>query len=146
MLWAALIVGAIIVIVSLTVLGLIALKALSSAAEVSRVFGDAHQATLMSLERTHDRNIKQNDGVLDRFMALDFSVFKAYQSAEIAEEGGFIDPNEGEEEGSSRTYIGDGRYIDHSTAVADRLKALANEEALMAEDFDDEFIAREDAR
>jgi hypothetical protein len=145
MLWAALIIGALVVIGCTSTLGLIAYKALQTSSQVSRDFISAHQATLNSLERTHDRNVKQNEGVLDRFMALDFSLFKAYQSAEDAPVGGFEPPDE-EEEGSMRTYLSNDRYIEHGTSVADRLRAAAEERTILAEDFDDEFLAREDAR
>lgn len=142
----AIITGGVILIVScVAFIGLIALKMLSLSLRVSQQFVDAHKATLETLERTHNRNVKQNDGVLDRFMALDFSIFKAYQSAEGAEIGGFEEPDDGEE-GSLRTYSDVGTFREHGADLERRLREATEEAAILAEDFGEDFDRSEGLR
>jgi chromosome condensin MukBEF ATPase and DNA-binding subunit MukB len=145
MLWAALILGALVVISCTSILGLIASRSLQNAQNVSREFVQAHTATLNSLERTHERNVEQINSVLDRFMALDFSLFKAYQSSEQAEAGGFVEP-EDEDEGSVVAFTGSGRTINVGADVAESLRQRLEEDALLREDFSEEFWQREDAK
>ena len=97
---------------------------------------DAHRATLESLERTHDRNVAQNDRVLDRFMALDFSLFKSHQLAESSEEGGFFAPDEIEEALlGTTTMTPGGNIVLHGEELQRRLKAAMEENQILAEDF-----------
>jgi hypothetical protein len=145
MAWAAVVLGIIFAVSSIVVISMIALRMLQTSRAVSHEFVEAHRDTLGALERIHERNVGQINGVLDRFMALDFSLFKAYQSSETADVGGFILPDE-EEEGVSGHFNAGGRFIDHSANITQRMRAVAEEEKIIAEDFDEEFFRREDEK
>jgi len=75
--WALL--GILIVVVCIALIG--AFLFLQS---VSQTLANA----LATLERVHTNDGKRIDSVLDRLMAMDFQMFKSYQLAEQAEEGG----------------------------------------------------------
>jgi len=109
----------------------------------------AHRATLASLERTHERNVAQINTVLDRFMALDFQLFKSYQLAEQADVGGFDEPTEiiePDEPTGTVTFTPGGNVVLHGETIAERLRQRAEEEEMLAEDFGDDFFEREDAK
>jgi len=111
---------------------------------VSQTFVFAHNNTLKTLEAVHAKNIAQTQDVLDRFMALDFSLFKAYQSAENAEFGGFSDPTDSQEElGQVLAFTDSGAPRDINAGLLEDLAARANEESLLAEDFGLEFDQKE---
>lgn len=75
--WASLIVA--ITCVTLTVLvSVLCFRALS------RVY--------LLIDTMNDRSVKQQDQVLDRFMAVDFASYKAYAMAESAGDGGMEIP------------------------------------------------------
>jgi len=145
MLYATLITGIICVTVCVIALVSYALRALQSAQDTSQTFAFAHNNTLKTLEAVHAKNIAQTQDVLDRFMALDFSLFKAYQSAENAEFGGFSDPtgNEEEELGQVIAFTDSGAPRDINAGLLEDLAARANEESLLAEDFGLEFDQKE---
>lgn len=144
MIWVAVILGMCLIVACLALISYFCLRALEANRNMSQQFIDAHKATLETLERTHERNVAQNSSVLDRFMALDFSLFKAYQSTEGAEEGGFTDPDEDEE--GAFTVVRGGREMLVGAGVEERLAAVLNEQQLLREDFGDDFWEREDAR
>jgi len=140
MLYTAVIIGILAVTGFVIAYVVFALRALQSAQQLSREFVIAHNRTLKSLETIHDRNAQQLDSVLDRFMALDFSLFKAYQSSEEAELGGFSDPDE---EGEVLAFTPGGQSRDINAELLEDLAARANEEQLLAEDFGLEFDQKE---
>jgi hypothetical protein len=70
---------------------------------VAVLFSRALQRTLDHAETMHSRNAAQLDGVLDRFMAVDFASFKGFQAAENAEEGAWEPPDE-EQEAEERPF------------------------------------------
>jgi len=148
MLYVAVIFGIIAVAGVIIASMMIALRCLQSAVIVAEKFVVAHRATLNSLERTHKRNVDQNGSVLDRFMALDFSLFKSYQLTEAADAGGFSEPeDEGEDESTGTiTYTPGGNVVLHGEALADRLRQRMEEEQILAEDFDEAFFEREDTK
>ena len=145
MIWVAVILGILVAGFVLVTVAYIALRCLQSAQEMSQSFVVAHRATLDSLERVHARQNKSLESVLDRFMALDFSLFKAYQSAEDAEAGGFVDPVDEEETGVI-TYTPSGNPVPHGRGDEDTLKMRLEEAQLLREDFGEEFFEKEDAR
>jgi Na+-transporting NADH:ubiquinone oxidoreductase subunit NqrC len=145
MIWVAVILGMLLAASVLVALGVIALKCLQSAQKSADSYTHSHAQTLASLERVHDRQAKQLDSVLDRFMALDFSLFKAYQSGEDAEPGGFSDP-EDEELTGTVSYTPSGGVIIHGADAAQALRARLEEAELINEDFGEDFWAKEDAR
>ena len=122
----------------------IALKCLQSAQANAETYTRAHNDTLASLERIHDRQTKALEGVLDRFMALDFSLFKAYQSSEDAEAGGFEEPED--EVTGVITYTPSGNPVPHGVAPEELLRQRLEEAQMLHEDFGPDFFEREDAR
>jgi hypothetical protein len=78
-------------------------------------------------------------------MALDFSIFKAYQSTEDAELGGFDEPDEDEPTGTL-TYTPSGNVVIHGADAGEALRQRLEEAQLLREDFDQDFFDREDAR
>jgi hypothetical protein len=147
MLWATVILGMCLLTGIVVCIGLFAVRALQSVSTNADSFVNAHVATLSSLERIHARNAKQLDAVLDRFMALDFSLFKAYSSAEQADEGGFVDPADESDEllnTGTFSYTPGGNPVPHVSI--DDLRAQAEEHQILTEDFTDEFFQREDSR
>ena len=145
MIWVAVILGIVVAAGVLVTTALIALKCLQSAQEIAESYTRAHTDTLNSLERVHDRQSQQLDSVLDRFMALDFSLFKAYQSTEDAEPGGFTEP-EDEELTGVVTYTPSGNVVRHGTTPEMLLRQRLEEAQILNEDFDQAFFEREDAR
>ena len=145
MIWVAVILGMILAVLCIVTVTFGYLKALEETRRASQLFISAHKMTLETLERTHQRNTDQNSSVLDRFMALDFSLFKAYQSTEDAPEGGFEAPDD-EFEGQVLTFTPSGREVRVGASVEERLAASINEAQLLREDFGEEFWQREDAR
>jgi chromosome condensin MukBEF ATPase and DNA-binding subunit MukB len=145
MIWVAVILGILVSACVLVVLSVIALKCLQSAQKSADSYMIAHRDTLASLERVHDRQAKQLDSVLDRFMALDFSIFKAYQSTEDAGDGGFTDPDEDEQTGVM-TYTPSGNVVVHGADAGELLRQRLEEAQLLREDFGQDFFEREDAR
>jgi hypothetical protein len=77
MIWALL--GLVVVVV-----GVFSLSVILALQSVSETLSNA----LRTLERVHTNDGKRIDTILDRFMAMDFQMFKNYQLAEEAEEGG----------------------------------------------------------
>jgi hypothetical protein len=110
----------------------------------------AHAKTLQTLETVHSRNMKQLDSLLDRFMALDFQLFKAYQDSEEPMVGGFEAPDDDLEQNErllgTMTYTPSGNPIPHDDGLLEELRAKVEEEAILREDFGEEFTAREDNR
>jgi hypothetical protein len=143
MLYVAVILGIIGVIASISLIGYIALKLFRSSVEIAQTFTDAHNSTLATLERVHNRNMKQLQEMADRFMSLDFTLFKNYQLAEAAEEGGFEEP---EEEMRVERYTGGGGVVPIGAEITRRLEAAANERQLLAEDFPEGWDEREGNR
>jgi hypothetical protein len=147
MIWAAVIIGIILLWSFIILLVMSALKLSKQADEISLRFIDAHKATLASLERTHERNVAQNSSVLDRFMALDFSLFKAYQSSELAEEGGFEEPTDEDLENTGVISFNDGGRVTRPGATIEEQLRLAQEEGeILAEDFGEDFERKEGLR
>ena len=77
MTWALL--GLVVIVV-----GVFAFSVFLMLSSVSQTLANA----LATLERVHTNDGKRIDSVLDRLMAMDFQMFKNYQLAEQAEEGG----------------------------------------------------------
>src|SRR6516164_709366 len=105
--WAALTLAAIVATGALVALVLIALKLSRIVLRAVHETTSAHTSTLATLERIHGRNMEQISSMADRFMALDFASFKAYEAAGVAEEGGFELP---EEYGRVERPLAGGRY------------------------------------
>ena len=143
MIWVAVILGIVVAAGVLVTTALIALKCLQSAQEIAESYTRAHSETLASLERVHDRQAKQLDSVLDRFMALDFSLCKAYQSTDGAEDGSFEEPDEPT---GTVTYTPSGNVVVHGADVGETLRQQLEEAQLLREDFGQDFFDREDAR
>ena len=61
---------------------------------VSLLFRTSLQKALDHADRVHERQVVMLNGALDRIMAMDFTTYKAYASAEDALEGQFIEPDE----------------------------------------------------
>ena len=134
MVWAALTIAAFIATVSVVSTVVIAVKLSRNAADEAARYIVAHQSTLASLERIHDKQMQHFQTLADRFMAMDFQQFKSYQLSENAEEGGFEYP---EEWGRVERPMPGGRVavsIGAELSAAQRLE----EEKLLREDFPDE--------
>jgi len=145
--WVAVILGMFVAAGVLITVSAIALRCLQSAQKSAESYTVAHTKTLDALTKVHDRQAKQLDSVLDRFMALDFSLFKAYQAGEDAEPGGFVGPDDEAETGTGTvTYTPSGNVVRHGTAPEELLRQRLEEAQLLHEDFGEDFFAREDAR
>jgi hypothetical protein len=140
--WVAVTLGVVFALSLVSVVLAIALKCFRETQETMLKFTDAHRATLNSLEKIHDKNSSQLNGVLDRFMALDFSLFKSYQSTELAEEGGYEDPIDLQETGVI-TYNPGGRPIRPDFTFEEELRKTREEQELLAEDFGTDFEEKE---
>lgn len=130
--YAALIAGTVVVTVALVAVVLLAVKFFTRSVEEARVFAQAHESTLASLERIHDKNMQQLSSMADRFMALDLNQFKGWQSVGEVEEGGFEEPDEPARVerqlvGGRFSVVGEGRELTAEEQM--------NEAALMREDF-----------
>lgn len=117
MIWASLIVTALIACVALAIMFLMLQG-------ISQTLSNA----LSTLERVHASDGKRIDQVLDRLMAMDFESFKNYQLAEDSDVGGIEDF---EEPVVQLTGPGIGR----EGLGGDDLAAAANERRILAEDF-----------
>jgi hypothetical protein len=89
---------------------------------------------LQTLERVHQNDGKRIDQVLDRLMAADFTLFKQYQLAEEAEEGG---QEVFEEEPEVRLEI---PGVTRNYGEVD-LQTAADERRILMEDFPEEVEA-----
>ena len=74
------------IVTTTTLLVVIVLSAVQFSRTLSRVLNHA--------DMVHQRAQNHLDSVLDRFMALDFTLFKSYQVAENSPAGGFEPPDE----------------------------------------------------
>jgi len=85
----------------------------------------------------HERQSKQIDQLLDRFMAMDFDRFKSHQSAEESQPGEFVAPEDQRRDLDDtvvQIYPSWGS-LDRTAAM---MEALENEQTLVQEDFPDE--------
>lgn len=132
MIWAALTISAVVAVSSIIGAVFIAVKLSQRSAEQANVFTVAHESTLASLERIHEKNMNHFQTMADRFMALDFTQFKTWQSVGETSEGGFEEPDE-----PTRVErpLRDGRYAvvgaDREMTIQERMA----EAALLKEDF-----------
>jgi hypothetical protein len=124
MIWAALALSAFVIVVLSATLVAVAL--------VSFKTSSSRDQTLV---RVHDRNAAQLDGVLDRFMALDFSLFKAYQSVEGSPEGGWEQVEE-DAPGEVEMEVPHGLWGTLTAPGYQEARAAADEEKILAEDFE----------
>lgn len=83
---------------------------------ITVAFSRALQRALDHAERTHERQVKLLNTSLDRLMAQDFAMFKAWQSTETGPPGEIIEADETQE-----ALLREEPFIDHvATAFGER--------------------------
>lgn len=95
-----------------------------------------------ALERIESRHKEEMQTVLDRLMTIKWEDYIVARSAEDADEGGFITPDEQKEQ---PVVVEDGKW-GHLSKVAERLGLRDNEEELLREDFPEDFETDEQRR
>lgn len=98
-------------------------------------FRRALESSFSHTLRTHERQSKQIDKLLDRFMALDFDRFKSYELAEDSPNGGFDAPEDQEGGGDIDAVVRFTPPWGSLDRTDETLEALENEERLLREDF-----------
>jgi hypothetical protein len=95
---------------------------------VSKALSDAFR-TINAMSK---RNGEQIDKLLDRLVAIDWEKYATLRSLEDAEEGAFIPPSDGQEEGG----LEKPRRFPRLAALRERTELTPDEERLIAEDFE----------
>lgn len=114
------------VLISIIAMILVVIFGVSITVLVSKALSNAFR----TLDRMHERNGQHVDTLLDRLVAIDWEKFAALKAMEDPAEGGFIVPEDQQEEGSIEVP----RKWGSLRALRERTTLTPDEERLLAED------------